>query len=278
MKRERMIAAALLAYPPDMRERLGGEMGATLLDASAGSNVAFGRELADLTRLGLRARATRTAADGARRVVADGVCLAAVWLMVLDLSTLLAQTLRGEHDPLLAPASLITLGVALAFALAGWDRVAGALALAWTAARLPALLHHYPSMPLAVLAVSLPSIACFATLVVLPRRRARDPLGLAWLIVPVTLVAALGPPKDDQSPLLLAFVALAALVVVVYAVAMLPTDPRLAIAGAIPLSSLGLGVTHTAAEPFAVLVLMAAPAVLAVEVSRIRALQRRAPI
>jgi len=278
MKRERMIAAALLAYPRDMRERLGGEMGATLLDASAGSNVAFGREVVELSRLGLRARATRTAAEGARRVVADGVCLAAVWLMVLDLSTLLAQTVRGEHDPLLAPASVIALGVALALALTGWDRLAGAIALVWTAARMPALFDHYPSMRLAVVAVSLPSIVCFATLVVFPRRRARDPRGLAWLLVPVTLVVALGPPKDDQSPLLLAFVALAAILVVVYAIAMLATDPRVAIAGAVPLSSLGLGVTHTGAEPFAVVVLMVAPAVFAIAVSRIRSLQRRAPI
>lgn len=278
MSRERMIAAALRAYPPDVRERAGGEMCATLLDASSGSNVRFGRELTDLVRLGLRSRAARTAADGARRVIADGLCLAAVWLMTLDLSTLLAQTVRGEHDPLLAPVSLVVLGIALALGLTGSDRLAGAVALAWTAAQLPLLFDHHPTMKLAVLAVSLPSIACFATLVACPRRRARDPRGLAWLVVPATLVAALGPPKDDQSPLLLAIVAIAAVLVVVYAIAMLATDPRVAIAGAVPLSALGLGVAHTGADAAAVLVLAAAPAVLVVAVARVRSLQRRAPI
>ena len=270
MNRERATRAALLAYPRDVRERAGDEMTATLLDASAGSRTRFARELTALTRAGFNARGQRTAAIGPRRVLADGVCLAAVWLMTLDLSTLLSQRARGFEDPLLAPWSLVLLGVALALALVGYDRLAGATALVWTAARFPALVDHHPGMGLVVLAFTLPSVACFAVLVVAPRRRAPDPRRLAWLLVPVTLVATFGPPQYDQSPLLLALVAVVVVFVVVYALATLPIDPRIAIAGAIPLLIVAGG--------SAVVLALAALLVLATSVARLRQLGRRAPI
>lgn len=272
MNRERLTRAALLAYPPDLRAVIGAEMTATLLDASAGSRMRFVRELADLARLGLRSRARRTAAAGPRRVIADGLCLAGVWLMTLDLSTLLAQTVRGMHDPLLAPPSLILLGVALGLALVGHDRIAGVTALLWTAARLPALLDHRPGAALAVVAATLPSVTCFAVMALAPRRRGPDVRGLAWLIVPATLVLAFGPPHYDQSPLLVALVAITALLVALYALAMLTTDPRTAIAASIPLSTIGIG-----AGSFAVLAL-AAPLVLVVALTRVRQLRRQVPI
>jgi hypothetical protein len=270
MNRERATRRALLVYPPDVRERVGHEMTATLLDASAGSRARFARELADLARAGVRLRGQRTAATGARQVLADGVCLAAVWLMTLDLSTLLSQTVRGFHDPLLAPWSLVLLGAALALALVGYDRFAGAAALVWTAARLPALLDHHPGMGVVILAVTLPSVACFAVLVVAPRRRAPDPRRLAWLLVPVTLVATFGPPQYDQSSLLLALVAIAVLLVVVYALATLATDPRIAIAGAIPLGTVAAG--------SAALLTLTALLVLATAVARVHRLGRRPAI
>lgn len=270
MNRERATRVALLAYPPDVREHVGHEMTATLLDASAGSRTRFLREIAALTRAGVNARGRRTAAIGTRRVLADGVCLAAVWLMTLDLSTLLSQRVRGFEDPLLAPWSLVLLAVALVLALVGYDRLAGVAALVWTAARFPLLLDHHPGMGALLVALTLPSVACFAVLVVAPRRRARDPRRLAWLLVPVTLVATLGPPDYDQSPLLLALVAVAVVLVVVYALATLPVDPRIAIAGAIPL----LIVTG----PSAVVLALAAVLVLATAVVRLRRLGRRAPI
>jgi hypothetical protein len=270
MNRERATRAALLAYPPDVRERVGQEMLATLLDASAGSRTRFLRELAALTRAGFDARGQRTAAIGTRRVLTDGVCLAAVWLMTLDLSTLLSQRARGFDDPLLAPWSLALIGVALALALVGYDRLAGVAALVWTAARFPLLLDHHPGMGAVILAFTLPSVACFAVLVLAPRRRAPDPRRLAWLLVPVTLVATLGPPEYDQSPLLLALVAIAVVLVVVYALVTLPADPRIAIAGAIPLLIVAGG--------SAVVPALAALLVLATAVARLRQLGRRAPI
>jgi hypothetical protein len=192
--------------------------------------------------------------------------------MTLDLSTLLAQTVRGMHDPLLAPPSLILLGVALALALVGHDRSAGVTALVWTAARLPTLLDHRPGAALVVVAATLPSATCFAVLALAPRRRAPGVRGLAWLIVPATLVITFGPPQYDQSPLLVALVAITALLVVLYALAMLTTDPRIAIAGSVPLSAIGIG-----AGSFLLLGL-AAPLVLAVALTRIRQLRQQVPI
>jgi hypothetical protein len=267
MRRERAALAALAAFPRDVRERTGREMTATLLDVSSDSRTTFLRELAGLVRAGLRARARHTAAAGAGRVVADGLCLAGVWVMTLDLSTLLSQRARGFEDPLLAPGSLILLAAALALALVGYDRVAGVLALAWTAARFPALLDHRPGMEALLVAVTLPPLACFAALVAAPRRRPRDPRRLAWLLVPLTLVATFGPPDYDQSPLLLALVAVGAVLVAAYAIATVTIDPRVAIAAAVPLSTIAVGT-----GPGAVLALLV-PALLVLTVVRIRRLQ-----
>jgi peptidoglycan/LPS O-acetylase OafA/YrhL len=117
-------------------------------------------------------------------------------------------------------------------------------------------------------------------MVLAPRRRAPDPRRLAWLLVPATLVLTLGPPSDEQSPLLLASVALGAISVAVYGLAILPTNPRVAIAGAVSVSNLGLAVAainHDTSVP-ALLLLAAAPVVLAGAITRTRRLQRPAPI
>jgi hypothetical protein len=117
-------------------------------------------------------------------------------------------------------------------------------------------------------------------MVLVPRRRTTDLRRLGWLIVPATLVLTLAPPNGEQSPLLLACVALGAILVTAFAVAMLPTDPRPAIAGAVSLSTLGVAVVihhHDAAAP-ATLFLAAAPLVLATTVARTRRLRRATPL
>jgi hypothetical protein len=276
MSRERIAGLALLSYPADAREARGEEMLATLHDVSAGSRRGFAREIADLVRLGLRMRATTTATVGGRRLIADGLCLAAAWIMTLDLSTLLTQRARGMHDPLLAPAPLALLVTALALALISRDRLAGAAALAWTALRVPSLWEHHPGI--VNLAPEALPILCFCVLAIAPRRRATDLRGLGWLIVPATLVLTLAPPNGERSPLLLAYVALGAILVTAFALAMLPTDPRLAIAGAVSLSTLGVAVVihhHDAAAP-AILFVPAAPLILAAAAARTWQLRRPA--
>ena len=272
--RERVAGLALCAYPSVARAARGEEMLGTVLDASAGSRSRFVREIVDLVRLGLRTRATQTAGAGARRLVADGLCLGATWVMTLDLSTLLAQRARGMHDPLLASASIALLAVILAIALIGYDRVAGAGALVWSVLRVPALWDHHPGI--VNLVPEVVPIICFGVMVLAPRRRAPDARRLVWLLVPATLLLTLGPPSHEQSPLLLAYVALAAISVAVFAVASLPTDPRLAIAAAVSVSTLGLAVAainHDTSAP-ACLAVAAVPVVLAMAITRTRRLRR----
>jgi hypothetical protein len=209
------------------------------------------------------------------RTIADGLCLAGVWLMTLDLGTLLSQKARGMHDPLLSSPSIALLVVVLAISLAGYDRLGGAAALAWTALRIPALLDANPGI--AGLGPEVLPVVCFAVMLLAPRRRGRDLRRLVWLVAPGTLVATLGPPPADQSPLLLAYVAVTAILVIVLAAAMLPTDPRLAIAAAVPATYVGMQVLgHSKPDLVVVVFLAAAPAALAAAVARTRHLQRQA--
>lgn len=278
MTRARMAGLALCAYPRSTRTGREDEMLATLLDVSAGSRRRFARELADLVRLGLHARATQTASAGPGRLVADGLRLAGIWLLTVDLVTLLSWRYRGLDGPLLGWPSILLLAAVLALALVGLDRLAGAGALMWTALRLPALLDVHPGI--AGVAAEVVPVLCFAAMVLAPRRRAPDLAGLAWLVVPVVLVATCAPPSGERNPLLLAAVAIAALLAVAFAVAMLPTDPRLALAGAVGLSDLAVavvGINHDAST-VACLALAAAPAVLAYAVVRTRQLQAQAGV
>jgi hypothetical protein len=278
LTRERLARIALQAYPAPGRAERGEEMLATLLDASAGSRRSFAREVIDLARLGLHARATRTASAGPARLIADGLCLAGVWLLTVDLTTLLSWRYRGLHGPLLGWPSIALLAAVLAIALIGADRLAGAGALAWTALRLPELLQQHPGTA-GLAAEALPAL-CFAVMALAPRRRAPDLSRLAWLLVPVALVAICGPPRDERNPLLLATVALCAILAVLFALAMLPTDPRMAIAGAVGLSDLAVAVVaiNHDASILACLSLAAAPAALAIAATRTRRLQRHRPI
>lgn len=198
--------------------------------------------------------------------------------MTLDVSTLLAQRARGMDDPLLSRPSIALLAAVLAIALIGHERLAGSGALVWTALRIPALWDHHAGM--VNLAPEVLPVICFCVLVLIPRRRAPDPRRLAWLLVPATLVATAGPPPGEASPVLLAAVLFAALLVVVAAVALLPTDPRLAIAGAVSVSNLGIAVVVINHDSTLVprLFVVAAPIVLALAITRTRRLRRHAPI
>ena len=221
MNRERATRVALLAYPPDVRERVGHEMTATLLDASAGSRTRFRREIAALDPRG-RQRA-RPAHGGdrdapgpgrrrlpGRRVADDARPEHAARADGRGVSRTRCSR-RGRSScspsPSRSPSSATT---------GRRGRGAGLDGRA-----LPVTARPSPGHGCAVVAVTLPSVVCFAVLVVAPRRRAPDPRRLGWLVVPVTLVATFGPAKDDQSPVLFAVVAVAAVLVVVYALATL---------------------------------------------------------
>jgi hypothetical protein len=278
VSRERLATLALRAFPAGAWDAQRDEMLATALDASAGSPRRFVGELRDIVRTGVRARATETARVGAARLLADGICLGGAWLMTLALSTLLAQRARGMEDALLAWPSIALVGAALAMALVGHDRIAGGGALTWTALRLPELLDRHPGV--AGLAPEVLPVLCFAVMVLVPRRRSHDLRRVAWLVVPAALVLTLGPPQQEQNPLLLAGVVLAVACVAVASIAMLATDPRLAIACALPLTSVGIDVVVAGPAPelLPLLFLAAAPLALAAGAASTRGLRRRAPI
>ena len=99
--------------------------------------------------------------------------------------------------------------------------------------------------------------------------------------MPATLVAAAGPPPGERLPPLVACVLVAALLVGRGQPSrMLPTDPRLAIAGAVALSDLAVGLlaTHHDAPALAYLAASAAPVALAFTVARTRQLRRERPV
>jgi hypothetical protein len=73
MSRERIVRAAMLAYPPQVRDARGGEMLDTALDVTRESPGRLPRESLALVRSGLRVRTGLTAETGTRRLTAN-VC------------------------------------------------------------------------------------------------------------------------------------------------------------------------------------------------------------
>src|SRR6185503_13783337 len=110
----------------------------------------------------------------------------------------------------------------------------------------------------AVLA-SLPAVALYAVLVVRPRRRDRDLRGLVYLAVPLGLFATFGPPDYEQSQLMVGIVACTAVAVIVGAIASLPTDPRVALAGAVFVTWLGIDLIGRGDAPIVAMLTLAAP-------------------
>jgi hypothetical protein len=255
--RETLARCALRALPPSIRVSHGEEILGTVLDcAGTGSRTRFVRELADLVGTGLRAR---TAGRGSRRLVADGFCRGAILVMTLDLSTLLAQKLGGVQDPLLSWASIAALGVVLATALAGAERLAGIGAVGWTLARLPQLVAHDPTFH--GIAPTIVPLACFAILILAPRRRGLEPRRLAWLAAVAALVGAYGHGHGLE--LVTAVVSCAAIALMLAAVLTIGSDPRLAIACALPATYVALMIAGKPALP-AWLLLIGAPALMTI--------------
>ena len=235
-------------------------------------------ELVGLVRSGMRARATQTAASGAPRVVADGVCLAAVWLLTLFLASELGNRMR-VFDPLgpwhaLAPWSLALLGAALALALIGYDRIAGAAALLFVASFLADA--TWSDLADGRRELLLVPVLCFTTLVLAPRRREPDNRRLAWVVLTAALAVASSTSSDPTAAILI----LALLFLVPVALATLPADPRLAIACALPATSLGFHMARERGGPgvLGVLFLSAAPLVITVAVTRTRFLRAQSRI
>lgn len=278
MKREHIARVALHAFPITVRSAHGEEMLGTLLDVSATSRTRFVRELIGFVRSGTQARATQTAQSGARRVVADGVCLSGVWLLTLFLSSELGNRIRG-FDPLgpwhpLSPWSLGLLGAALALTLIGYDRLAGVTALLFVATLVADPAWRDQTISRRELMVV--PVICFITLALAPRRRKPDHRRLAWLALTATLAVVSSASDDPTAAILI----LGLLFLLPLALAMLRTDPRFAIACALPLTSFGIHMVQDRGGPgvLGMLFLSAAPLVLTIAVLRTRHLQAQTRI
>ncbi len=264
MKREKLADLVVRLYPDD---ELADEITSTALDVGAGSRTRFMRELAGLTRAGLRERATRVATVGPKRLILDGFCLAAIWSMTFDFAVTLSQRYGREmHDPLLIWPLTAMLALAVCLAFIGYDRPAGIVLLAWSAARIPALAVNDAAL------ASLPSVALYAVLVVWPRQRERDLRGLAYLVIPLGLFATFGPPDYEQSPLMIGIVVCAAVALIIGAIVALPTDPRVALAGAVFVTWLGIDLIGKTGAPIVAVLTLGAPFVIAFTVVRARQL------
>jgi hypothetical protein len=215
--RERIGQAALRAYPPAVRQTRGPEMLGMLLDAGEQSNRAFVRESGSLVLGGLRQRRAITARAGSRRLIADSCCQAVlIWLMLLMISVLSTELSAGPRWHLLVQG--VVVAALLACALMGFERIAAISGLAAFAAFGP----FGPHTQLVWLAGGLVPIACVLVMVRAPRQRPRDPRRLLWL-VPVLVLAALGPHALVSLPEALALISVGGLLRLLH-------DPRLAIA------------------------------------------------
>ena len=271
MMRQRIARAVLKGYPETVRRAHGDEMLATLLDASDGSTRVFIRELFDLLRAGLRSRSRATADTRIGRLIADGLCLAAVVWMAIDVCSLF----RFRSTPW----RFWLLAAALSLALVGYDRIAGVVALVWIAL-VAALQAHTPG------AAWLPSIiawhvgtAAFSLVMVLaPRRRTHAPRSLLWLapVAAVAYASSLRPGAQLITSIAFVAISLAGL-------AILPTDPRLAIAAASVWTSIGImqelsrALDGGVGSPLWVALIAPGPIVLALTTARIRQLRLKAP-
>jgi hypothetical protein len=134
----------------------------------------------------------------------------------------------------------------------------------WAAARLPELVAHNRTFN--GLAPTVVPLICFIVLIVSPRRRRLDLRRIAWLLVPTVLVAAYAP-RGASGPITV-LVSLAAILFTLVALLKIATDPRLAIACALPATYVGLMVAGTPAAP-AVLLCFGAPLVMGVATVRL---------
>jgi hypothetical protein len=246
MTRESIAAAALWMFPASVREQSGEEILGSVLDAGAVSKTRFVREIAGLLGAGLRARARRTAQTPVRRLVADGLCLAAAWMLTLFLAGAIGDRIRGisPGDP--SPLSWLALSIAvaaLAIIFVGYDRAGGVLALAFSAVTvLGSGAHDLGDRWRAAFVVP---VICFSALVLIPRPRTPNLRRLSWLML-VGLIAIASSWFNDSTA---AIVIVALFTLVPIALAVLPVDPRPALAAAVCASFFGIAMAQTRGGP-----------------------------
>jgi hypothetical protein len=247
----------LRAYPRRVRAARGEEMLGTLLDAGEDSTGAFIRGIASLLISGLRERAGENAQVGARRLVADAFCQAAVFWSLLEL---LSDLRRYPQMPVWG---LVLLAGVPVFAILGRDRIGGLLGVA---AAVYVLTRGFDTplsasepMPLGhpgfvfFAGRWLGPLICFTVMVVRPRVRVHDPRKI-FLLIPVAALVLVSATTTVLIPVTILFLIGLPLAGII----LLPVDPRLAIASALLWADIGVTSTlgHVTLPAVAVVVLV----------------------
>jgi hypothetical protein len=253
----------------------------TLFDASGESKPAFAREFVSLVRGGLRSRSTTTAQVGAARLIADGLCVGGVWLIAELFAVRFSNAVRLGAFQLGGAWELALLGAALLVGLVGYDRIAGLGALGFFGVLIGNHWKAFNTPGSVLLPDMIVLVIWLGPMIITPRRRPRDLRRVAWFIV----IAAAGLAFYRNSAGLVALYLSPVVVALPFALALLPTDPRLAIGCSVVAAFVGMiGIADGVREgppgvslPLIVAVLTATPLILVFAATRTRSLQRRGP-
>jgi hypothetical protein len=280
MRRARIAAVALLAYPRDVRLSSGAEMLDTVLDISNGSAWVLARESLALVRAGLRTRVRLNTQVGAKRLAADVCAQAATVWGALSLTSSMWLFMAVRRSPDFTELGYLTLiGVTIAFALLGYDRIAGLCGLGWMVYLFEVLVAEdsnfgrhlqVPALGVHELAVLFVPFVGYIVMILSPRPRILNPRRVVWLAGAILVVVAMRSHPDvgvGPTDVLLMAILCAGLLV-------LPADPRLAIACVIVLA--GFEISKLTAGPRVVTTvptswaIAAAPLVLVAATLRLR--------
>ena len=119
-------------------------------------------------------------------------------------------------------------------------------------------------------------VICFITSALAPRRQKPNPRRLAWLALTAALAVVSSASDDPTAAILI----LGLLCLLPLALATFRTNPRFAIAGALPLTTFGIHMVQEPGGPglLGMLFLSAAPLVLTIAALRTRRLQTQTRI
>ena len=213
MSAERIIRAALRAYPREVRRARGDEMAATVLDLSEGSRSALLRETLALAYGGLSARAGVDPETTTRGLADICVSAATIWgsvALCIRLGTNRAVYEAHMFGGLATHAVIIDglLALSIGSALLNHQRLAGLSGLAWIGVFLESGLRTRVGIDTHVLVWSMHSVALvliplcgYVVMLLTPEgKRRRHPVRLGWLAGVILLGIVVAPPGGPLGP------------------------------------------------------------------------------
>jgi hypothetical protein len=248
---ERIIRAALRAYPREVRRARGDEMTATVLDLSEGSRSALLRETLALAYGGLSARAGIDP-EATTRGLADVFALAAtIWGSVAlciglgsDRAIYEAHMFGGLSTHAVIVDALLALSIGSM--LLRYKRLAGISGVVWIGVFLESGLRTRVGIDRHVLAWSVHSVALVliplcgyvAMLLAPDEQRRRHPARLGWVAGLILLGIVVAPPGGPLGPGLW-FESAILLAMVIAGLVLLAVSTRLPLALALALAGFG---------------------------------------